>query len=194
VRGAELDASGNVVLRLGTRDDAATHAVWDHAFDLELVVTVGTTLTMALITRNNGDAPMTITQALHTYFCTADITQTAVQGLDGGSYLDKVQNFATGQQSGDVQFTGETDRIYTDTTADSLIKDAAGERTIRIAKQGSASTVVWNPWVEKEKTMADMAADEYRQMLCVETCNAGPDVVTLAAGETHALVARISVA
>jgi glucose-6-phosphate 1-epimerase len=92
-----------------------------------------------------------------------------------------------------VRFTGETDRVYTETSADSLIKDAAGGRVIRIAKQGSASTVVWNPWTEKEKTMADMAAGEYQQMLCVETCNAGPDVVTLAAGETHSLVARISV-
>jgi glucose-6-phosphate 1-epimerase len=193
VRGAELDALGQVVLRLGTRDDATTRAVWDHAFDLELVVTVGSTLTMALITRNTGAAPMTITQALHSYFCTDDITQTTVQGLDGGSYLDKVQNFAACQQSGAVRFTGETDRVYTETSADSLIKDAAGGRTIRIAKQGSASTVVWNPWTEKEKTMADMAAGEYQQMLCVETCNAGPDVVTLAAGETHSLVARISV-
>ena len=193
VRGAELDVLGQVVLRLGTVDDAATRAIWDHAFDLELVVTVGSTLSMALITRNTGDAPMTITQALHSYFCTDDITQTTVQGLDGGSYLDKVQNFAACQQSGAVRFTGETDRVYTETSADSLIKDAAGGRTIRIAKQGSASTVVWNPWTEKEKAMADMATGEYQQMLCVETCNAGPDVVTLAAGETHSLVARISV-
>ena len=41
--------------------------------------------------------------------------------------------------------------------------------------------------------MADMAAGEYRQMLCVETCNAGPDQVTVAAGQTHTLVARVSV-
>jgi glucose-6-phosphate 1-epimerase len=193
VRGAELDASGNVVLRLGTRDDASTRAVWNHAFDLELVVTVGTTLTLALITRNTGDVPMTINQALHTYFCTDDITQTVVQGLNGDSYLDKVQNFAVCQQNGDVRFTGEVDRIYTETTADSVINDVTGGRTIRIAKQGSATTVVWNPWAEKEKGMVDMAEGEYQQMLCVETCNAGPDAVTVAAGETRALVARISV-
>ncbi|MDR3369215.1 D-hexose-6-phosphate mutarotase [Rhodoferax sp.] len=193
VRGTDIDAAGQVVLRLGIRDDAATRALWDRAFDLEMVVTVGTTLTMALITRNTGDVPMTITQALHTYFCTGDITQTVVQGLNGDSYLDKVQNFAVCQQSGDVRFTGETDRIYTETAADSLINDAAGGRTIRIAKQGSETTVVWNPWAEKEKGMVDMAAGEYQQMLCVETCNAGPDAVTVAAGETRSLVARISV-
>jgi len=193
LRSAEQDAGGQVVLRLGLTDDATTRAVWDHAFDLELVVTVGLTLTLALTTRNTGDAPLSITQALHTYLCTADITQTTVQGLDGTPYLDKVQAFAVCQQSGDVTFSGETDRIYTDTTADSLIQDGASRRSIRISKQGSASTVVWNPWVEKEKTMADMAPGEHRQFLCVETCNAGPDAVTIAPAMTHTLAATISV-
>ena len=194
VRGAELDASGQLVLRLGITDDASTRAAWDHAFDLELTVTVGATLTIALTTRNTGDAPFSINQALHTYFATSDITQTTVQGLAGGSYLDKVQNFAVCQQAGDVSFTGETDRIYTDTTADSLIVDGAAGRTIRIAKQGSATTVVWNPWSEKEKGMVDMAAGEHRQMLCVETCNAGPDTISVPAGGQYTLAATISVA
>lgn len=194
VRGAELDASGQLVLRLGLSDDASTRALWDHVFDLELVVTVGSTLSIALTTRNTGNAPLSIHQALHTYFCTSDITQTTVQGLAGGSYIDKVHNFAICQQEGDVTFTEETDRIYTDTTADSLIQDRVTGRTIRIAKQGSASTVVWNPWSEKEKGIVDMAAGEHRQMVCVETCNAGPDVVVIPAGGAHTLAATISVA
>jgi len=194
MRGARCDASGQVVLRLGISDDAATRALWDHAFDLELTVTVGATLTMALTTRNTGSAPFSITQALHSYFCTADIAQTRVHGLDGCSYLDKVQGAATGQQSGPITFHGETDRVYLDTRADCLIEDAAAGRTLRVAKQGSASTVVWNPWSEKEKSFADMAAGEYQQMLCVETCNAGPDAVRVAPGEAHTLLATISVA
>lgn len=193
LRGSELDASGQVVLRLGICDDDATRSLWAHAFDLELLVTVGRTLTLALTTRNTGEQAFEITQALHTYLCTTDLTQTTVQGLDGCHYLDKVQDFARCQQSGAVHFDGETDRIYTDTTADSLIVDSAGGRTLRIAKQGSASTVVWNPWSEKEKSMADMASGEFHQMLCVETCNAGPDKVTVAPGASHTLVASVSV-
>lgn len=193
VRGAELDASGQLVLRLGISDDASTRALWDFAFDLELVVTVGSTLTIALTTRNTGDASFSINQALHTYFATSDIHQTTVQGLAGGSYINKVQNFAVCQQAGGVVFTGETDRIYTDTTADSLIVDGVTGRTIRITKQGSASTVVWNPWSEKEKNIVDMAAGEHRQMVCVETCNAGPDSISIPAGGAHTLAATISV-
>jgi glucose-6-phosphate 1-epimerase len=193
MRSTSLDDSGQVVLHLGISDDASTRALWNHAFDLELAVTVGSTLTLALTTHNTASDAFEITQALHTYFCTGDITQTTVQGLDGGHYLDKVQDFASCQQSGAVHFKGETDRIYIDTTADSLIVDSVTGRTVRIAKQGSASTVVWNPWTDKEKTMLDMASGEFRQMLCVETCNAGPDRVTLAPGASHTLAASVSV-
>ncbi|MDI1244660.1 MAG: D-hexose-6-phosphate mutarotase [Rhodoferax sp.] len=189
VRGASMDAAGQVVLRLGLNEDADTRAMWDHAFDLEWVLTVGSTLTMTLVTRNTGTAPFTLTDALHSYFCVGDIHQTTVQGLDGCDYLDKVQNFAQLRQSGSVEFTGETDRIYINTTADCVIDDQSQPRTIRISKSGSSATVVWNPW--RDKVFADMAAGEYQQMLCVETCNAGPDQVTLAPGQSHALSACI---
>lgn len=193
VHSVSLDEVGQVVLRLGIGGDASTRALWDHAFDLALVVTVGQTLTMELVTRNSGPAPFTIAQALHTYFCVGDIAQTSVQGLDGCHYLDKVQGMAEKQQSGTVRIQSETDRIYVNTAADCLIEDAAWGRTIRIAKRGSHSTVVWNPWAEREKSIADMAAGEYLGMLCVETCNAGPDQVTLPPGGTHTLTACISV-
>ena len=193
LRDTTQDASGQVVLRIGLVDDASTRALWGHAFDLELIVTVGQTLSMALVTRNTGTAPFTITDALHSYFSVGNIAHTTVQGLDGCAYLDKVQSFAQARQTGAIAFTGETDRIYTDTTAECQIHDQAGGRHIRVAKQGSTSTVVWNPWSEREKAFADMAAGEYREMVCVETCNAGPDQVTLAAGQQHTLLAVISV-
>jgi glucose-6-phosphate 1-epimerase len=187
-----MDAAGQVVLRLGISDDPATRAIWDFAFDLELLVTVGHSLSLALITRNTGAVPFSITQALHTYFCTGDIAQTSVTGLDGCTYLDKVQNQTMGQQFGAVRFAGEIDRVYLNTQSDCLIKDDRSGRTVRIAKTGSASTVVWNPWHAKEKTFTDMASGEYQQMLCVETCNAGPDQITLAPGSQHALSACVS--
>lgn len=190
VRETSLDVTGQVVLRLGLQDDADTRVLWDHAFDVELVLTIGATLGMSLISRNTGDQALTLTDALHTYFCVGDIAQTVVQGLDDCDYLDKVHNFARAQQSGPVEFTGETDRIYLDTTADCVIEDRLQGRSIRVSKSDSRSTVVWNPW--RDKVFADMAPGEYQQMLCVETCNAGPDQVTLAPGQSHALTALIS--
>lgn len=194
LREASMDATGQVVLRFGLGDDESTRALWDFAFDLELLVTVGATLAMALTTRNTGDKPFTITQALHTYFCVGNIGQTSVQGLDDTDYLDKAYNFALAKQTGALEFARETDRIYINTTADCHIEDRAWQRTLLIAKTGSSSTVVWNPWGERERALPDMAAGGYRGMLCVETCNAGPDQITVAPGCAHALSARLSVA
>jgi glucose-6-phosphate 1-epimerase len=194
LRETGLDAQGQVHVRLGLQDNADTRAVWDHAFDLELQITVGTKLHLTLTTRNTGPQPVTLTEALHAYFSVGDIRHTTVQGLDGTHYLDKVQGYAPAQQSGPVCFTSETDRVYLNTTADCVIDDADQSRSITVAKTGSQSTVVWNPWIEREKAMGDMAAGGYQRMVCVETANAGAQVVTVAPGESHALNMRVSVA
>lgn len=193
LRETTLDAQGQVRLTLGLRDDAATRAVWDHAFDLELQVTVGTTLQLTLTTHNTGLETFTLTEALHTYFSVGDIRQTTVHGLDGTDYLDKVQGFAPAQQRGPVNFTGETDRVYRHTTADCVIDDADQKRHITVAKTGSHATVVWNPWIDREKAMPDMAAGGYQRMVCVETVNAAPDLISVAPGAQHAMSAVIGV-
>ena len=182
-----------VFVRLGIVDDADTRALWNHAFDLELIVVAGKTLTMELVTRNTGDAPFTITDALHTYFRAGDINNTEVLGLDNTLYLDKVSGFGQSTQHGAVTFTGETDRVYLDTKAECVINDNGLNRKIYVAKAGSDSTVVWNPWTEKEKGFADMAAGEYQEMLCVETCNAATDTITVAPAQSHHLLAKVSV-
>lgn len=194
LRETSLDAAGQVHLRLGLQDDAATRTLWDHAFDLELHLTVGTTLSLVLTTCNTGPHTFTLTEALHTYFSVGDIRQTTVQGLSGTHYFDKVQGYAPAQQSGPVHFTGETDRVYLDTTADCVIDDVDQSRSITVAKTGSHSTVVWNPWAEREKAMVDMAAGDYQRMVCVETANAGAQVITVAPGESHALCMWVNVA
>jgi glucose-6-phosphate 1-epimerase len=193
VRETREDLAATVLVRLGIKDDESTRAIWNHAFDLELIVTVGAALKIELVTRNTGTSPFTITDALHTYLRVGDIHQTQVTGLENTSYLDKVGDVRRAQQTGPIAFTGETDRVYQNTTADCLIHDVALSRKIRIAKSGSTSTVVWNPWIDKEKTFSDMAPGEYREMLCVETTNAGEDEITIPVGGKHSLVAFIGV-
>ena len=53
---------------------------------------------------------------------------------------------------------------------------------IRIAKSGSNSTVVWNPWIDKSIRMPDFGDEEYLQMVCVESGNVGTNKITLPAG------------
>jgi glucose-6-phosphate 1-epimerase len=182
-----------VWLRLGLGDDEATRRLWPHPFELQLAVTVGPALELALTMRNSGAGPFTCGGALHSYFTVGAIEQARVLGLEGRRYLDKV----TGReetQHGPVTIAAEVDRIYFDDGEQCTIEDAALGRRITVAKAGSRTTVVWNPWVEKARRMADFGDDEYRGMLCVETALAGDDSVTLMPGEGHTVRASIEAA
>ncbi len=169
-------------------------------FRLAYRVIVGKTLTLELTVANDTDAAgsagaeLVYEEALHTYFSVADATQATVSGLTGTTFLDKVEGMKEKVQTTEpLEFNGRTDRVYRNTTATCTIDDPVGQRRISIAKEGSQTTVVWNPWSELTATIADMAPDAWRGMLCVETANVGESAVTLAPGETHTLRAVISV-
>ncbi|NNM81604.1 MAG: D-hexose-6-phosphate mutarotase [Burkholderiales bacterium] len=160
---------------------------------LEMRILVGKTLDVDLLTKNEGENPVAVSQALHTYFAVGDIENTRVSGLDGFEYLDKVDGFSRKTQEGDVTFSGEVDRVYLGTKSDAVIEDPVLGRRIVISKTGSSSTVVWNPWSGKAEKMGDLGKDGWKRMLCVENANAAEDTRTLAPGETHVLGVRYRV-
>jgi glucose-6-phosphate 1-epimerase len=186
-------ADGQTFVRLGLPTDAASQALWPHPSTAELEITVGSALTLTLVTRNTGTAPFVLGEALHTYFEVSDVGNIRVRGLEGGEFLDKVDHGARATQQGPIQFEGEVDRVYLSTSADCLIDDHGLQRRIRIASQGAQATVVWNPWVEKSSTMDDMAPDGFRGMVCVETANAAENQVTVAPGVVHRMTATYSI-
>ncbi|HXH64861.1 MAG TPA: D-hexose-6-phosphate mutarotase [Mariprofundaceae bacterium] len=168
-------------------------APWPQAAELQLRLAIGAGLEMELVTRNRGDRPLTIGQALHTYFGVGDVRRVRIEGLDGCPYIDKVAGGRRGIQRGAVTIDGEVDRIYLDATADCVIDDPVLARRIRIAKRGSRSTVVWNPWADKAAKMGDVGENGYLHMVCVESGNVADDVVTVAPGSVHRLWVGYSV-
>ncbi|MEG3974312.1 D-hexose-6-phosphate mutarotase [Microcoleus sp. herbarium8] len=184
---------GATKVTLGLKDTEETRAIWPQAFELAIAITVGTNLTVELITRNLGDKPFPLTQALHTYFKVGDIKQVQVLGLENSQYLDKVDGGAEKTQAGAVVATGEVDRIYLDVTNELVIDDAALNRRIRIQSSGSKSAVVWNPWVTISANMADLEDTDYQRLICVETTNAATDIVEVPAGGEFRLQAVYSV-
>jgi D-hexose-6-phosphate mutarotase len=186
-------ADGSTFLRFGLVESDATRAQWPHASTAQLEVTVGKSLREELVTTNTGSQPFELGEALHTYFQISDVGNMTIRGLENCEYLDKVQDFARFTQQDGIVIESEVDRVYVNTTADCVIEDKGLKRSIRIAKQGSSSTVVWNPWTEKADKMGDFGKDGHRGMVCVESGNALENVITLAPGETHRLVAVYSV-
>jgi len=161
---------------------------------VQLHVTVGNGLRLELETTNLGAEPFTLGEAFHTYFNVGDVRQARIEGLNGCKYIDKVDGGKIKLQQGAVGIDAETDRIYLATGNKCRIIDPAMGRSIEICCEGSDSVVIWNPWIETAAKMGDLGEDGYLKMLCVETTNAADDVVQLAAGATHRLVAHYSIA
>jgi D-hexose-6-phosphate mutarotase len=180
------DGSTRIVFELP--NSVIPAAQWPHSCRARLVATVGKTLTVELITENTGETAFEIGEALHTYFTISDVDALRITGMENCTYLDKVGVSQSRTQQGAIQITAEVDRIYLDTEADCLIQDAGLKRNIRIAKSGSRSNVVWNPWIEKSAKMGDFGSETgYRGMVCVESANAATNLVKIAPGETHTL-------
>jgi len=180
-----------VDLRLDTRQlPEAIRRMWSTPTLLDYRLTIGRTLSLSLTTCNEADEPITITQALHTYFTVDDIRHTLITGLEGCKYLDKTDGFACKSQQGVVKFNAETDRVYLQSRDPVVIDD--GRRRIRVDKQGSHTTVAWNPWAAACERMADMENNGYQKMVCVESANAADDDITLDSGECHTMTAIYS--
>jgi glucose-6-phosphate 1-epimerase len=193
--GSEDGGGVEVTLRLTSSDD--TRALWPHPFDLRLTAGLTTSLTVSLeahhpapdgsLSGASDGEPYTVTGALHTYLAVGDAAQIVLRGLEGVRYVDKVAGGAEGVQEGPLQIAGETDRVYLDTAAPVTVEDPLLGRRLIVAKEGSRSTVVWNPWQGRAQALPDFGDDEYRLMVCVETANAMQDVVVLPPGATHVL-------
>jgi glucose-6-phosphate 1-epimerase len=165
---------------------------WPHTVGLKLQIRMDAALNVSLVSFNAGPEDVTLSQALHSYFAVSDIKQVSIEGLDGVTYLNTLESWEQQNvQVGDITFTGETDRIYQDTPDLTSIIDPEWKRRIQIQTIGSNSSVVWNPWIEKTKTLGDMEADGWQNMVCVETANVMGDIVTLKPGDMHMMSVSI---
>ncbi|QLF93374.1 D-hexose-6-phosphate mutarotase [Pseudomonas sp. ABC1] len=158
---------------------------------LHLHVRLDDALHLRLTSHNLGDTPITLSQALHSYFAISDIHQVSVQGLDGKPYIETLEDWQPREQSGDLHFDGETDRIYLDLPQRLTLTDPTWQRRIELHASGSRSAVLWNPWVDKSRRLSQFADDAWQRMLCIETANVLDDAVRLEPGASHELTLAI---
>lgn len=191
---AVVESGGTAVVRLGLVCGPQQTAHLPHQLGLALELRLGVALSMALSVTNPGAAPVTVEEALHTYFTVGDVRQVTVAGLKGATYVDKVDGGRRKTQAEDLVTVGaETDRLYLETGAAVTLTDPVLGRAIRVAKTGSRSTVVWNPWIAKSRAMPDFGDNEWPGMICIETANASDNAVTLPAHASHTMTSAISV-
>ena len=179
--------NGSIEISLTLPISTAMQTMWPHQAQLDMLVNVGETLKIALITRNLGNVDFAITEALHTYFAVSGIAQIEVNGLDGTHFHDKAAGWTQGDQTGAISFDEEVDRVYVNTPDRCTIVDTGFKRSIHIAKIGSQSTVVWNPWAARAAQMGDLGQDGWKRFVCVESANALENAVTVPAGKSHTM-------
>ncbi len=185
LRDARREADGSVVLTL------APPVLDNLALRLQMVVRIGRTLEQELITENTGSQSTSFTQALHNYFNVSDALNVDVAGLDGLTYLDKLDSGNAHVQKGDWNLRdprdpGRSDRIYTQAGGHYVLRDPGFKRSIDITTNGSRSAVLWNAGEAGAAKMDDIGA-AWRTYVCVEAGNVGPDVIELAPGGRHTL-------
>jgi glucose-6-phosphate 1-epimerase len=186
------DRDGTIALHLRLSED--TGADGFPPFIADYVVTVRDTLSLQLdVTNKSATQDLVFEDCLHSYFQVGDINSASVTGLKGGRYLDNLEERKEKNETADaIRVSSEVDRVYVNTASPVEINDPSLHRTIRVEKENSASTVVWNPWIDKARQLADFGDDEYLRMICVESGNVAVNKITLPPGKASTLRVKLS--
>jgi glucose-6-phosphate 1-epimerase len=183
-----------VTVTLCTKNDDSTKQWWPFDFHLCYRATFGSELNLELELTNTGTRSFHFEEALHTYLRVGDIGKARLHGLNTVHYVDKTDANCKKAQAGPLVISSETDRIYLNTSQAVEIEDQVLRRRLRLAKENSLTTVVWNPWAQKARELPDLGDAEWRQMVCVETCNVSDFAIEVAPGRQHRMKAILTVA
>ena len=156
-------------------DDEATRTMWPFPFRFELEVFFGKQLELRLTTNNRSDKPMPVSGAVHAYFATKDSRAANVSGLELKSPL---------------RITEEVEQFFP-TLANAVLEEAG--REVHIEKSSLPGTMVWNPWIEKAASFADMPDEDYLRFICIEPMIANPDAVKIAPGGRFSVTTTVAV-
>ncbi|KAL1920634.1 uncharacterized protein VTP21DRAFT_1011 [Calcarisporiella thermophila] len=172
--GILTDNEKEISVRFGLKDtQIAKHRnLWPNSFRLHYTVTLSSdgSFSQRLNVKNEGSDTFEFNTLLHTYFEVSDISKVKVRGLKNFSFFDKVHAQRGIEKSDSITIAEEVDRVY-EKVDNNTIEIDCGDHLMRIEKNNFKDVVVWNPWVDKSKQMADFGDEEYKHMICVEVGN-----------------------
>lgn len=176
--GSEERADGSTRVALELAGDGATHPLWPHAFHFRLDVFVGSKLELRFSAENRSAQPAPFAFAFHTYFAVPDVAMARVTGLEGLSYIDKLDQGMRKLQDGEVSIGGAVDRVYLDVPAFQILHCAGRKATV---ESDATCAVVWNAWTN-DVNMPDIGDGGHAGYLCVERGDLADRALTLAPG------------
>ncbi len=180
-----MPSNNLTIIELSYVIDGNVEEYWPFETRLSYRIEIGQQLTVNLQVENISKQSFAYSSALHSYFSVANIDNVFISNFDEIAYIDALDHWQLKKQKGDIVFDQEVDRIYQVSPQSIMLHD--GQRKINIDTQGSTSTVIWNPWIEKSQKLTQFNDKDYLRMVCVETANVADNVVELAPGQTHNL-------
>ena len=148
--------------------------------EAKVCIKISDKLEYSLETTNLSNEEFIFSEALHAYFNVSAVDKVKIHGLDKHQYHNSLDGKIY-TQAGDLQITDVFDSIFLQQTQPIEIIDLGFKRVILLEKQGSNTTVVWNP----NKDLAEMSPNQYKNFVCVEPSNVGEYCVKLAPQEKH---------
>ncbi|RLN56499.1 hypothetical protein BBJ29_007416 [Phytophthora kernoviae] len=187
----------------------STRAMWPVEFELEYEVKLfANQLETALHVHNTFTSEISFQALFHNYFSVDDVRNKSVtvEGLKGVDYFDQFAKVNKTETREYINFDSQIANTYRNapSTITVTIKGVnTMDRWLTVEKSGFISNgahqtaletdaVVWNPWIEKSKTMKDFGPEEYINMVAVEPGRIS-EKQTLGAGEIYTLQQTISV-
>ena len=153
---------------------------------VRLLIKITDKLEYALETTNLSDDEFIFSEALHAYFNVSSVNDVLMKGLSGHQYKNSLDGKIYTLDK-DLQIKGEFDSIFLNQVEPVKIVDKAYNREIVMEKQGSKTTVVWNPG----KDLAEMSSGQYKNFVCVEPANQGASFVRLNPHEKHRIAMKV---
>jgi glucose-6-phosphate 1-epimerase len=186
--GVQTENEGELTVEFGLKPDQipeSQRAIWSHDFYLVYTVSLrANTLFTQLSVKNTSTAAFDFTTLLHTYIRVEDVTKVGVNGLTGYMLVDSLEHDKRSREARSlVTVQGEVDRVYENVPSVLTVENTRIGNGFVIVKNNFNDTVVWNPWIENAKKMADFGDEEYMNMICVEVGNVAQPI-HLPAGQT----------
>ncbi|WP_346858289.1 D-hexose-6-phosphate mutarotase [uncultured Draconibacterium sp.] len=185
------NGESKIVLQLCSSEE--TKKYWPYDFCADMIFTVGNKLSVTLKVTNTSNEPLDYTCALHSYFSLSAIQNITIEGLENTLYQNQLDGGEYLQETELLEIAQAETRHYYDTETTCVIDDPIYKRRIRIEKEGSKNTTVWNPWAEACLQMGDVPDDAYETFVCLETVNKINNSIELSPGENHETTAIIGI-
>ncbi len=107
------------------------------------------------------------TGALHTYLAVDDIAGVKILGL-GNEYRDNLDNGVLKAADSKVFLHGPTEKMFLAPESSTQVIQA-NSYSIAMHHEGHNDIMLWTPWTKAGTNPADMPADDYKKMICLET-------------------------